>query len=285
LTFMITLVVGLGLIGGSIARRLRGFHDTKIIGVDKNSISLQSALADGVIDEGYPLADGIVEQADFVILCLYPQANIAFARQYARDFKKGAVITDVSGVKETVVKEISEALPPDVDFVGGHPMAGREVGGYQSSTDTLFDGASYLFTPTQKNHPESVSMLREFAEYIGCSHVVTTSPEEHDAMIAYTSQLMHVVAVALCNHPMLERSAFFSAGSLRDCTRIAVINEKMWSELFLENKNALMGRIEEFCETLQQFRDALASDDRDALEEMMRIATRQKQTWLMEKQN
>ena len=161
-------------------------------------------------------------------------------------------------------------------------MAGREVGGYQSSTDTLFENASYLITPAKKNKPESVALVREMASFIGCKHVVTTTPEEHDAVIAYTSQLMHVVAVALCNNPMLERSAFFSAGSLRDCTRVANINEVMWSELFLENKEQLIKRISEMQADLQDVADALQENDRKQLEEIMRHAKQQKMTWLSE---
>lgn len=161
-------------------------------------------------------------------------------------------------------------------------MAGREVGGYQSSTDTLFERASFLITPTEKNKPESIALVRELAEYIGCAHVVTTTPSEHDAMIAYTSQLMHVVAVALCDNPVLERSAFFSAGSLRDCTRVANINEVMWSELFLENKEQLIERISEMQNSLQKMRGALEDEDEEELRNIMKYAKGQKLKWLME---
>ena len=168
-----------------------------------------------------------------------------------------------------------------MDFIGAHPMAGREVGGYKSSTDTLFNKASFLITPTEKNKPENVALIRELAEYIGCKHVVTTTPEEHDAVIAYTSQLMHVVAVALCDNPMIERSTFFSAGSLRDCTRVAIINAEMWSELFVENKDALVDRIIEMQASLEKIKQAVADSDRGKLEEIMKHATAQKLKWLM----
>ena len=279
---MKTVIIGLGLIGGSIARRLRGFRDTQILGIDQNTETIALALADGVIDEGFTDGGEAVGAADFIILCLYPAANVEFVRNYARLLKPGAVLTDVSGVKGFVLEELAGILPETVDFVGGHPMAGREVGGYQSSTDTLFENASYLITPAKKNKPESVALVREMASFIGCKHVVTTTPEEHDAVIAYTSQLMHVVAVALCNNPMLERSAFFSAGSLRDCTRVANINEVMWSELFLENKEQLIKRISEMQADLQDVADALQENDRKQLEEIMRHAKQQKMTWLSE---
>lgn len=161
-------------------------------------------------------------------------------------------------------------------------MAGREVGGYQSSTDTLFDKASYILTPSKKNKPENVALLREMADYIGCRCVMTTSPGEHDEIIAYTSQLMHVVAVALCDNPMIERSSSFSAGSLRDCTRVAVINAQMWSELFVENKSALSKRIREMQASLEKIAVAVENGDREALEEIMHMATDRKIKWLME---
>lgn len=275
-------VVGLGLIGGSVARRLRGFNACTVTGMDINERSVLLAKRDGVIDKGTLDSVEAVSDADFIILCLYPQANVDFVKNNRDYFKDGAVITDVSGVKGYVIDEISKILPENVDFVGGHPMAGREVGGYESSTDTLFDNASYLITPTDKNKPQSVALVRAFAEYIGCKHVITTTPEEHDAVIAYTSQLMHVVAVALCDNPMLERSTFFSAGSLRDCTRVAIINEKMWSELFLENKDELYERISEMQQSLENVKTALKGDDRAALEDIMRRATARKLKWLME---
>lgn len=279
---MKTLIVGLGLIGGSVARRLNGFHDTYITGIDKDERTLTLAKTDGVIDEGYTENKEAISEADFIILCLYPKANVEFMKENVQYLKKGCVITDVSGVKGFMVSELEKILPEYVDYVGGHPMAGREVGGYQSSTDTLFEKASFLMTPTEKNKPESIALVREMAEYIGCKHVVTTTAEEHDAMIAYTSQLMHVVAVALCDNPVLERSAFFSAGSLRDCTRVANINEVMWSELFLENKEQLSERIAEMQASLQKIRTALEEENEEALREVMRYAKGQKLKWLME---
>ena len=277
---MITAVVGLGLIGGSVARRLRGFHDTKIIGIDTSGETLRMAKSDGVIDRAETSGE-CVSDADLIILCLYPEANVNFVKKYAPIMKKGAVITDVSGVKQYVVDNIQKCLPDGLDFVGGHPMAGREVGGYQNSDDTLFNGASYLITPTEKNKPESVALIRELANHIGCAHIITTTPSEHDAVIAYTSQLMHVVAVALCDNPMIERSTYFSAGSLRDCTRVAVINEKMWSELFLENKEPLAARISEMQESLGRIKTALENDDRAELERLMRSGAEKKLKWLM----
>lgn len=275
-------VIGLGLIGGSMARRLRGFKNCTISAYNRTADTLLLAKHDGAIDEGSVNAAEVFDGADLIILCLYPELNIEFVKNNIEHIKPGAVITDVSGVKGFMVNGLEKILPPDVDFVGAHPMAGREVGGYQSSTDTLFEGASFLITPTRNNKPESVALIRELAEYIGCAHVVTTTPEEHDEIVAYTSQLMHVVAVALCDNPMIERSTFFSAGSLRDCTRVAVINEEMWSELFCENKDALSKRITEMQQSLEKIKTAVENADRGELKNIMRHATKQKMKWLME---
>lgn len=275
-------IIGLGLIGGSIARRLRGFHDATVAAYNRTAETILLAKQDGAIDEGSSNPAEVIDGADLIILCLYPQLNVDIIRDNIAHIKDGAVITDVSGVKGFMVEELNKILPPTVDFIGAHPMAGREVGGYKSSTDTLFNKASFLITPTKNNKSESVALIRELAEYIGCQHVVTTTPEEHDAIIAYTSQLMHVVAVALCDNPMIERSTFFSAGSLRDCTRVAIINAEMWSELFVENKDALAKRIDEMQQSLEKIKQAVQASDRDELEKIMKHATEQKMKWLME---
>ncbi|MEE1223981.1 MAG: prephenate dehydrogenase/arogenate dehydrogenase family protein [Clostridia bacterium] len=275
-------IIGLGLIGGSMARRLRGFHNCRICAYNRTPETLLLARQDGVIDEGYSTPGEAMEDADLVIMCLYPKLNVDFIKENIDKIKPGAVITDVTGIKGYMVRELLGVLPENVDFIGGHPMAGREVGGYKSSTDTLFDNASYIITPTPENKSENIALVREMAKYIGCRTVMTTTPDEHDAIIAYTSQLMHVVAVALCDNPMIERSASFSAGSLRDCTRVAVINAQMWSELFAENKEHLSKRIDEMIHSLEKIKTAVDNADRDELEKIMEHATEQKLKWLME---
>jgi prephenate dehydrogenase len=275
-------IIGLGLIGGSMARRLKGFHNCTISAYNRTAETLLLAKQDGVIDEGFSSPAEAMNGADLIIMCLYPKLNIDFIKDNLSSIKPGAVITDVTGVKGYIIRELEKFLPDNIDFVGGHPMAGREVGGYKSSTDTLFDNASYILTPTSKNKPENVALIREMAKYIGCRTVMTTTPDEHDAIIAYTSQLMHVVAVALCDNPTIERSESFSAGSLRDCTRVAVINAKMWSELFVENKDSLSKRIQEMIDSLNKIKTAVDNSDRGTLENIMTHATEQKLKWLME---
>lgn len=275
-------IIGLGLIGGSVARRIRGFSRGKIFGVDSNPQTLELAARDSVIDEGFADGGSFLEDTGLIILCLYPQASIDFIKKNIKYIKAGTVITDVCGVKNYVADNICPMLPKGVEFIGAHPMAGREVGGYTSSTDTLFNGACFIITPTQKSSPASIALIRSLAEHIGCTNIVTTTPSEHDEIIAYTSQLMHIVAVALCIDPMIKRSRFFSAGSLRDCTRVAVINEEMWSELFLENKQSLSDRITEMQNNLELIKLALNSNDREKLKDIMKTATANKCRWLMD---
>ncbi len=277
---MKTAIIGLGLIGGSLARRLHGFRGCTVAAYNRTRESLDLALSDGVIDEAYDSPGDAMDGADLIIMCMYPQLNVDFVRDNLDRIKPGAVITDVTGVKGFIIREMNKILPDSVDFIGGHPMAGREVGGYKSSTDTLFDNAPYIITPDKNSKPESIQLIRDMAKYVGCRLVVTTTPEEHDSIIAYTSQLMHVVAVALCENPLLERSDAFSGGSLQDCTRIAVINETMWSELFVENKECLADRISEFQDCLETIKQAVLKEDRGTLENIMKHATQQKLRWL-----
>lgn len=275
-------IIGLGLIGGSLARRLRGFKNCKIVAYNRTEKTLEVAKNDGVIDEGSTNVGQVMQDADLIIMCLYPELNVQFIKDSINYIKSGAVITDVSGVKRYMVDELSKILPSDVDFIGAHPMAGKEVGGYHNSTDTLFNNASFIITPTPGNKSENIALLRDMADYIGCRVVMSTTPDEHDTVIAYTSQLMHVVAVALCDNPIMERSANFSAGSLRDCTRVAVINETMWSELFCENKDHLTDMISELQASLEKIKQAISNEDRNELEHIMKLATERKLKWLME---
>lgn len=273
-------IVGLGLIGGSLAKALRGFKNAKICGCDTDPSVLERALGEGVIDEA---AQGEAAcGADLVILCLYPSACVKFVSDNAAYFKNGAVVTDTAGIKGYLTDEITALLPEGADFVGGHPMAGREKGGYDNSDAGLFGGAAYLVVPG-KAREESVRLVEEMAEYIGCRRSVRCDTQTHDDMIAYTSQLMHVVAAALCDSPYLKRSADFSAGSLRDCTRVALINAPMWSELFCENADALCARIEEFEESLDKLKTAIREKDFDGLCGLLAAARENKLSYLAEK--
>ncbi len=268
-------IVGLGLIGGSVLKALQGFHDATFYGIDSNEAVLSEAKALGLISDESLSPDEITRMVDVTFVCLPPDATISFINEHT--FKKDALVTDVSGVKQAIYAGLRNR---EIDFIGGHPMAGKEVNGFASSEASLFQNASYLITPTEKNQPEHVAILREMAMYMGCRETVLTTPEEHDRMIAYTSQLMHVVAVALCDNELLDESGRFSAGSLRDCTRVAKLDSNLWSRLFLLNKNDLVRCMDEFSDSLQTFRNLIQSGSEVELKSLLEACSDRKARFL-----
>ncbi len=252
------LIVGLGLIGGSLAQALAGFKHAAIYGVDTDETTLSQALSDGAIAGGYTDVTH-APLCDLVLVCLYPDQTVSIIN--SMPLKPGAVVSDVCGVKEAVTSRINSGI----DFIGGHPMAGKECGGYQNASDDLFLGATYLLTPTPSTSPHAIALLRELAAYIGCQQVTVLTPQQHDEMTAFTSQLMHVVAAALCTDPQFASFAPFGAGSLRDCTRVGDINPTMWTALFLHNRAALLHAIALFEESMDRIKATVAAGDGAAL--------------------
>jgi prephenate dehydrogenase len=267
------LIVGLGLLGGSYARVLRrfGFHISAIT-LDEGSIDY--ALKENIIDEGTTELDGkMIGEADIVIFALYPHVFVEWIEKNQHLLKSGALITDVTGVKRSIVYKIQEMLREDCEFVAAHPMAGREVSGVENSTDKLFIGANYIVTPTKNNTPEAVKTCIELGRLLGFSNVTTLTPEEHDEMIGFLSQLTHCIAITLMTCNDKENMEKFTGDSFRDLTRIARINDLMWSELFLENKDVLLSQMGMFMEKFASLKEMLQSDDVDGMREMMRHST------------
>lgn len=265
------LIAGLGIMGGSLAKALKGFRGGKIYGFDANIDVIKKAESDGVIEKGTTDKDEFLPIADLVIVCLYPDLCIDFIN--SGKFKPGSVVTDICGVKGYILDNIKN---DEIDFLGGHPMAGRELSGYSASVPDLFENASYILTPTDKTSSKAISLMREVADYIGSRQVTITTPENHDAMIAYTSQLMHVVAIALCDNPLLSSAKDYSAGSLRDCTRVANLNATMWSELFMENSDELSLRIDEFEKSMDSIKEFLKEKNAKGLCEFLETAANRK---------
>lgn len=265
------LIVGLGLIGGSLAQSLRGFPNSAVYGVDLDEAVLRRAESEGVIQKGYVNAADICPQCDLVFVCLFPEQTVAFIN--AAQFKPGAVVTDVCGVKGSVIPHIRT----DIDFIGGHPMAGKEHGGYANASEELFLGACYILTPTKQTSPQAIRLMRGIAGYIGCKQTVVLSPERHDQMAAFTSHLMHVVAAALCISPQFAEFSAYGAGSLRDCTRVADINPILWTELFLENKEALLASIQSFGDSMEQLKEAIRNEDGQQLLSLLSLSKANKQ--------
>ena len=267
------LIVGLGLLGGSYARGLKrfGFH---ISAITKEQSSIDFALKEGIIDEGSTEIDArMIGEADLVIFALYPHIFVEWIAENQGLLKSGALITDVTGVKRSIVYKIQDILRPDVEFVAAHPMAGREVSGVENSTDRMFFGANYIVTPTEKNTPEAVETIIELGRLLGFSNVTTLSPEEHDEMIGFLSQLTHCIAITLMTCNDKEDMEKFTGDSFRDLTRIARINDVMWSELFVANKSALLEQMTLFIDKFNELKTMLETEDVDSMRAMMRHST------------
>lgn len=277
-------IIGLGLIGGSYAKGLRRLGVSKIIAVDIEETALKAALADGVIDEGYTEGGPILSQADMLIFCMAADAMIEFIRRNAAYFKKDMILTDVTGIKGQMGKVIDDIVPDGVDFISGHPMAGREGKGYGMAQAEIFDGANYIIVPSPSNTAAHIDQVKCMAYALGCAHVVTVSPDEHDKLIAYTSSLPHVLATALVNsEAMSPMTKFFVAGSFRDGTRVADINAPLWTKLFLSNKENLLYEISRFSDALQTFADMLQREDALAIAQYLQQAAMRRRELVHEK--
>ena len=267
------LIVGLGLLGGSYAKALKrfGFH---ISAITKEQSSIDYALKEGIIDEGSTALDeSIIGQADLVVFALYPHVFVEWIEKNQQLLKSGALITDVTGVKGSIVYRIEDLLREDVEFIAAHPMAGREVSGVENSTEKMFVGANYIVTPTAKNTPEAIETCIELGRLLGFANVATLSPEEHEEMIGFLSQLTHCIAVSLMTCNDKEHMEKYTGDSFRDLTRIARINDLMWSELFVANKKVLLDQMDMFMTEFSKLRGMIETEDTDGMRAMMRHST------------
>ncbi|MEQ8197864.1 MAG: prephenate dehydrogenase [Clostridiaceae bacterium] len=271
-------IVGLGVIGGSFALALKDLQEHEVYGIDNNEETLRKAEASGMIKEGSVTGEEFIRESDLIIIGLYPSLVLDFLRKHKDNFKKGAIITDVTGIKETFIKEALEIIPDYVDFVFGHPMAGREKKGIDFASKEVFKGANYLITPQSKNKTENIELIENLVKQIGFNRIRTITPKEHDNIISFTSQLPHAIAVALINSDSQEfDTGAFIGDSYRDLTRIANINEELWSELFLGNKENLLRKIEDFEKQLDLIKDALRTGDRETLTTLFKESGRRRE--------
>ncbi len=267
------LIVGLGLLGGSYAKGLKklGFYVTAIT---KDKESVDYALENGIIDYATTeIEPKVISEADLVVFALYPHIVCDWIEKNQQYFKSGAVLTDVTGVKGCIVDKIQSMLRDDVEFIAAHPMAGKEVSGVQNSDEGIFKGANYIVVPTEKNTENAIELCCNLGEILGFKQVTTLSVKEHDEMIGFLSQLTHCIAVSLmcCNNtPGMER---YTGDSFRDLTRIARINDEMWSELFLSNKDVLLNEMDRFRSSFDELYDKIKEGDREGMREMMRCST------------
>ncbi len=270
------LIVGLGLIGGSYAIGLTkaGYY---VGALNKEQESIDFAVDKGYIKEGSIIPNKeFISKFDIIISGLYPKTFIEWIKEYQKYIKENAIITDVTGVKCSVVYEVQNHLRADLEFIGAHPMAGKEVSGVFNSDDSIFLNANYIITPTVKNTEQGIVIAREIGEILKFKNIAVLSPEEHDEMIGFLSQLTHCIAVSLMTCKESEHMAKYTGDSFRDLTRIARINENMWTELFLMNKKELLSQMELFLEQFKVLKEALEKEDTNKLKDIMKLSTKRR---------
>jgi prephenate dehydrogenase len=263
-------VIGLGLMGGSFALALKGFKNGLIIGYDRNGAIKGEALAYGVIQKAADSLGSAVKEADLILLCTYPNTIVRDIRRCAGLLKKNAVITDICGVKQPLLAD----LPPD--YIGLHPMAGKETDGLANAQADMFQNAGFILIPQDQCRQESINLLRELAVYVGAGSVCLNSAEEHDRIIAYTSDLMHIAAAALCVKYPADMTMTHTAGAFRDCTRVASLNADLWTDLLLLNRKNVIPALEEYIAGLSRFKEALLDENRSFIHDFLETASNNK---------
>ena len=270
------LIVGLGLIGGSYAEALTDLG-YEVGAITRSQRSIDYAVEKGLIAHGTTeVTKEYVSQFDIVVFALYPEVLTKWIESYQGYFKSGALLTDVTGVKVPVVYKIQEMLRSDVEFVGAHPMAGREVYGVENADKTIFRNANYIVTPTSKNTQSCIEACKSLGKILGFKTIAQLSPEEHDEMIGFLSQLTHCIAVSLMTCKDSEHLVDYTGDSFRDLTRIAKINEDMWCELFLLNKTELLSQMDLFIDKFNELRDSIERSDTEKIKTIMRTSTQRR---------
>ena len=267
------LIIGLGVMGGSYAKALsdKGYS---VKCITKETADIRYGMEHGMICYGTTEVEPeLVAEAELIVFALYPKTFIDWIKKHQHLLSPGAVITDVTGVKSEVVYKVQDILRPDVEYIAAHPMAGRERSGVEYADPTVFNGANYIVTPTEKNSLDAVKLCKALGEELGFLRISELAPEEHDEMIAFLSQLTHVIAVTLMNCNDSDGLEKYTGDSFRDLTRIAKINDRMWSELFLMNKEALLVEMDRFIDEFTEFRGYLASGDGKRMREKMRSSS------------
>lgn len=269
-------IAGMGLIGASMAKAFKENTDHTILGWNRTHSVTEKAMDDGTIDSA--LTDENFDTLDLLIVALFPQACVDYILNNVSKLKPGTVIVDIAGVKTTIIDQIEDACKEaGVIFVGGHPMAGLEVIGYENSISHLFQNASMILVPTSTSTPEIINAMNPLFKSIGFTTIIECDAQKHDQMIAYTSQLCHVVSNCYVKNEASEFHRGFSGGSYKDLTRVAKLNEHMWNELFLLNKEALVNEIDEFMSHMTNMRDAIQNEDKELLTNLLRIGRERKE--------
>ncbi|MCC8122165.1 MAG: prephenate dehydrogenase/arogenate dehydrogenase family protein [Oscillospiraceae bacterium] len=269
------VIVGLGLIGGSMALALQGFEEYEIVGVDVSQPTLRYAREHHVADRVCAQASEVLPHADLVILALHPKGITEFFSAFRNSFRPGCVVTDVCGVK-CAIAEAAAVLPDTVDYIGAHPMAGTEFSGITNAFAEMFQGTHLILTPRPESTEAHVALLTRMAAHMGCKDVYRTTPEAHDRLIAYTSQLMHIIALSVCDDPQFFSCKGFEGSSFRGCTRVAALDVALWTQLLGMNAGALVEVIDHLLDNLTAYRDVLSSGDAALLAEKLTVSSDRK---------
>ncbi|MEF2919755.1 MAG: prephenate dehydrogenase [Acutalibacteraceae bacterium] len=269
------VISGLGIIGGSYAKAIKKFTDHTVIGVNRSERPLQLALECGAIDKIGTVDD--LKTADMIILGTYPKAAVEFVKNNADYISKECIVIDTCGIKSEICPQMVELSEKyGFTFVGTHPMAGKEVNGFEASCDDLFQGASCIIVPC-KAKQQTVDFIKDFAKSLGFTKTPVVTPQVHDRMIAFTSQVPHVLACAYVLSPVCRNHKGFSAGSYRDVSRVAKINAELWTELFLENKEPLTAELDTLIDNLSRLRNSIADSDNESLYEQLQAGRQVKE--------
>lgn len=273
------LIVGLGLIGGSYAEALskKGYE---VGAIDQKQEAIDFALRKGYIASGKTSVDkDYVGKFDIVVFALYPHAFVDWIEKYQNCLKSGAIVTDVTGVKGGVVCDVQNALRKDVEFIAAHPMAGRECSGVENAKAEIFEGANYIVVPTEKNTQEAIELCKDLGRELGFKHISELSVKQHDETVGFLSHLTHCIAVSLMVCKESGHLADYTGDSFRDLTRIAKINDEMWSELFLLNKDEIVEQMNLFEQHFGKLKECIQNDDREGIREMMRLSTKRRKVF------
>lgn len=273
------LIVGLGLIGGSYAEALskKGYE---VWAIDQKQEAIDFALRKGYIASGKTSVDkDYVGKFDIVVFALYPHAFVEWIEKYQNCLKSGAIVTDVTGVKGGVVCDVQNALRKDVEFIAAHPMAGRECSGVENAKAEIFEGANYIVVPTEKNTQEAIELCKDLGRELGFKHISELSVKQHDETVGFLSHLTHCIAVSLMVCKESGHLADYTGDSFRDLTRIAKINDEMWSELFLLNKDEIVEQMNLFEQHFGKLKECIQNDDIEGIREMMRLSTKRRKVF------
>lgn len=273
------LIVGLGLIGGSYAEALSK-KSYEVGAIDQKQEAIDFALRKGYIASGKTSVDkDYVGKFDIVVFALYPHAFVEWIEKYQNCLKSGAIVTDVTGVKGGVVCDVQNALRNDVEFIAAHPMAGRECSGVENAKAEIFEGANYIVVPTEKNTQEAIELCKDLGRELGFKHISELSVKQHDETVGFLSHLTHCIAVSLMVCKESGHLADYTGDSFRDLTRIAKINDEMWSELFLLNKDEIVEQMNLFEQHFGKLKECIQNDDREGIREMMRLSTKRRKVF------